>query len=684
MGHFTLLPTLIPKVLPERREVLSLFGEDPHPWTWPELLKAMRILIKENGVNIKFCFFIDGLDEFDGDHSELIDLLQEMVIHPHVKICASSRPWVIFEDVFKSRPNLMLQDLTYRDIHHYVDTKFRRNLGFVELEQREPEYAATLVDKISIKASGVFLWVRLVVDSLLAGLTNGDRVSDLQRRLEQLPQDLEDLFHKILDSLDPFYLEHASQLFQLVEAAFRSLSLLDLSFADEEDTELVFRYPVKPLSKRDNLSRAKTMKRRLNSRCKGLLEAAPTFSHQSVSAATETGKSENVDTSLISTFKIQYLHRSVRDFFGKPNVKNKLVAATNDAFNPYLGLCKSSIMQLKVLCPDRLELDHFWDCVMWSVEYAKQAELHSDEEQSRLLDEIDRASSKLAAAPSSVNGTFLEHYANYNGRFVRDGLLNPHWTQTRFYWIRESSFLHLAAMCNLHTYLDIKLSRGSSDVRISNMPSLLDSAVSLFDDFAGHVEKPLCSQSHLPVQTIKLLLNKGANPNEASNSLQNIIYEAKIDRRNSGKQAWVKVIELFIQHGADPEIDVGFQDLLSCGEVNEEDVKRLEAMLEDKRAKGPRPQTQILGEKRLSGGSARGQSKSMRSRLGKMVARILGSEPIVAPKPRSSYRTDPTESYLSRTRRSPSLAGALWGSASDLSLSDPRNLRSARISHKTK
>jgi len=158
-----------------------------------------------------------------------------------------------------------------------VNSKFDDNTGFSELERRESTYAKALKEKIGKKAAGVFLWVHLVVNSLLAGLMNGDRVSDLERRLELLPPDLDKLYQKMLGSVDPFYHSHASQLFQLVRAAFKPPTLLVLSYADEE-LNFPFKSKVHPLSKEDIILRADTMRRRLNSRCKGLLEIASTKS----------------------------------------------------------------------------------------------------------------------------------------------------------------------------------------------------------------------------------------------------------------------------------------------------------------------------------------------------------------------------------------------------------------------
>ena len=107
---------LIPRIFPERRESFNLFSYDHSKWTEPELGHAFRLLANEDLSEAKFCFFIDGLDKFGGDHTNLIDLLKDIGSSPHIKVCISSRPWVVFEDAFKHKPSLMLQDLTYSDI----------------------------------------------------------------------------------------------------------------------------------------------------------------------------------------------------------------------------------------------------------------------------------------------------------------------------------------------------------------------------------------------------------------------------------------------------------------------------------------------------------------------------------------------------------------------------------------
>ena len=256
---------LIPSISPTRWEALCLFGDDPRELTEQELYHMLRSVIKILTKSKKTCLFVDGLDELDGHHEDLICLFKDLIDNPNTKICVSSRPWIVFEDAFKHKPSLGLQDLIYPDIQLYVHSCLYDNPGFVQHAQREPAYADQLADNIIRKASGVFLWVNLVVASLLSGMGCGDRISDLQKRLEALPPDLELLYKKFLLSQDPFYLEHAAQLFTLVRESLVPPSLLLLSFADEEDPQFAIDYPIQSLSDVEISLRSDTMRRRLNS-----------------------------------------------------------------------------------------------------------------------------------------------------------------------------------------------------------------------------------------------------------------------------------------------------------------------------------------------------------------------------------------------------------------------------------
>ena len=63
------------------------------PWGRAELFKAFdRIKALHNTIHKRFCLFIDGLDEYEGEHSELVELLSSFAASPNIKLCLSSRP----------------------------------------------------------------------------------------------------------------------------------------------------------------------------------------------------------------------------------------------------------------------------------------------------------------------------------------------------------------------------------------------------------------------------------------------------------------------------------------------------------------------------------------------------------------------------------------------------------------
>jgi hypothetical protein len=168
---------------------------------------------------------------------------------------------------------LTLQDLTYHDIKQYISSLLYADTGFALLREREQSFANQLVENIVQKASGVFLWVRIVVSSLLSGLGSGDRVADLQKILNTLPPELEELYEKILLSLDPHYLEHAAQIFKLIQVERSPPNVLLFCYEDEsEECGTILNLPVKEVTPKEAKAIFETIRRRLNSRCKGFLE----------------------------------------------------------------------------------------------------------------------------------------------------------------------------------------------------------------------------------------------------------------------------------------------------------------------------------------------------------------------------------------------------------------------------
>ena len=274
---FSQCPEIMPQVISRRWELCSRTQYTHGDWTRAELLDAFAQLSNQDTLKKRFCFFIDGLDEYDGDHSEVVDLVQRFARSKDIKVCLSSRPWNVFIRAFGlgSHPKIHLEDLTQQDIKSYVQDTLGGNQLFCQLaEGKDFARCRKLEDSIVRRAQGVFLWVFLVVRSLMEGLTNADRITDLERRLQSLPTDLEAYFRHMLENIEEFYVQQTVQTFHVALQAVEPLSLMTYAMMDEleENPRYAIELPVQQMTTTDIESRCQDMKLRINARCKDLLQ----------------------------------------------------------------------------------------------------------------------------------------------------------------------------------------------------------------------------------------------------------------------------------------------------------------------------------------------------------------------------------------------------------------------------
>ncbi len=342
-------PNSIPVAVPKRWERALYSHSSSSDWTYTELVATLNSLISQPTLQMKFCFFIDGLDEYDGDHGNLIELMQQFTRSLNIKLCVSSRPWNVFEAAFGNCmcPRLYLEDLTREDIKRYVRDKLEGNNGFRKLRRSESENCEQLVNDIVQKAYGVFLWVFLTVRSLTSGLENADRIVDLQRRLDSLPSDLEEFFQHMLDTIDPNYSQQTAQTFQVALEAAEPLTLMTYFMLDElelnPDFALSLETQVMPGS--EIRSRHDDMKLRINARCKDLLQAKRIIRHVDESGPDLSAR-DNLPASF-SDYQVDFLHRTVRDFFHIKRIYDWVEAHVSRDFDYNQSLCAAFLAQIK-------------------------------------------------------------------------------------------------------------------------------------------------------------------------------------------------------------------------------------------------------------------------------------------------------------------------------------------------
>ncbi|KAJ9611389.1 hypothetical protein H2200_004573 [Cladophialophora chaetospira] len=313
-----------------RGMIRSLLDDRKLPdWTIAEIEDAFNTLLRTTADSYRLALFIDGLDELQGafqDHSMLVESMRRISQFAHVKLCVSSRPWPVFKSALSKGPMLRLECLTHGDISRYVHDKFYESHEFQSLWNAEPDLCSALVREVVDKAQGVFLWVYLVVQSLLQGLIEGDMLDELYLRLRKMPEDLDDFFRYIVMGIQHDYRPEAAALFKVVldveSPTVSSLSFLNQALKDSDFWRATEESIWQPLT-----LQISTMTRRIESRGKGLLEVV--------------NEGGNVHA-------VSFLHRTARDFLLAPSSQDVLGDYYPKDFSPNLFTCRAIVAQLKL------------------------------------------------------------------------------------------------------------------------------------------------------------------------------------------------------------------------------------------------------------------------------------------------------------------------------------------------
>jgi hypothetical protein len=508
------------------------------------LQKAFRFLAKQDIG--RTCLLIDGLDEYDGDAVDTIRLFRQ-ISSANIKLCLSSRPWVVFEEAFGQRPKLRLQDLTFVDVKIYVIDNLFSNRRMKALYATDPGEASQLVEEIVMKASGVFLWVMLVVRDLLKGLTNHDKIPALQQRIRALPSELRELYTTMLGQIEPRYLQESSRILQMMSLCRRlakdasvhqqlcstqSLCALGLSFVMEGENPLPEVQCLDFLTPKEVSERVFEVDCRLKVCCSGLLEVSSLdqayFKHQQ--------SQDGVVLQSYGNTHIQYLHRTVKDFVESPEMQDVFRRYTEGTrFDPYASLLTSSVFRVrKCIHPRSGVANWLTNIVEWCMMLAREHEMKTGRCEVEVLDELDRATSliwdqiKEWSANKTISSRVLTAYSI-----------------SSFEW--QDDFLSLATVYDLSMYLDARLGSAKQPQRAVTYPQYLEYAIGKSPITMPDVER-------VPdARTIKVLLQHGANPIQPwanSTLLEKVLDKVRLLKDNEDPALqWVPTLELLLMHG---------------------------------------------------------------------------------------------------------------------------------------
>jgi hypothetical protein len=353
---------LIETVVSEERWLTACTTESELQWSVPELKMAIEACVQRVSTTRKILILVDGLDELDGTDDDRHDMLDYLGRLPHLgplKLCLSSRPWNIFADYFQGLPQLQLQLFTRVDIEKYVRKSLSHSMRLQSSYLRNSGAGEKLVQTIVDKASGVFLWVRLVVQECVRGFRDGETIRTLERKVDSMPADLDGFFKRIISSIEPAYRSEASAFIQTALFCQQNpdvewpRGLLELTFLEADDADFAMRpsynFTELDLGDLDALEyRIDLGKRRLNSRCMGLLEWADSRLPLMFGLGNRTDSSKRLQT-LLST-EVNFLHRSLVDFLLTTDAQSILRQCTNGPFPAQRFLRSAMLTKVCAVC----------------------------------------------------------------------------------------------------------------------------------------------------------------------------------------------------------------------------------------------------------------------------------------------------------------------------------------------
>ncbi|KAH6609937.1 hypothetical protein Trco_003283 [Trichoderma cornu-damae] len=447
-------PALAPSAFPQLWEKLKTLTTKERvalrlDWPVADLLEAFQGAMDAAASQMNICLFIDGLDEFEGDHAAMVEFFKNLCLGERgrsTKICLSSRPWTVFQDAFGyAVPNLRLQDLTYEDMYRYARDRLRENVYIRRLLKREAAAGEGLIQQAVRKSDGVFLWVRLALKETIRKFDQDAGLAGLSEALQALPSELNELFHLLFfDRQGEAELSEAAVIFGLMDArevvadfirndAANALTVWELAFAlrgSDDDGAAINQDAQQQAAAGMASERCQTTTNLIFSRFSGLLGVRARRESGNGRGLRFVDRSNDVSEAVdAAEQRVTYIHRTVRDWFmEEPGVMDRLVDKTPPDFDAHLRLLRSYVLQMKNPLEEvehHRQLDEWWPGIALAMTHARHVQRDPRHLQRALVNEVDRTISWYwLSRPEDP----YDHWARYGlGPYRMFKLAAPMW-----------------------------------------------------------------------------------------------------------------------------------------------------------------------------------------------------------------------------------------------------------------
>ena len=290
------------------------------------------------------CLFIDGLDEYEGELYELVKLFlgisKRCGPQARHKVCLASRPEGPLVLGIEVCPGFRMQDYNAQGIVEYVWSMLDSRILPNEQDRR------VFSKLVARKAEGIFLWARFAVSEVISSFSRGENLDELNGRLDEVPLEMNEIYHKVFGRMSPNDRYDARLMFQLTcFAKGSSLSSNDLTLLQlKEAVSVANNRTVDPAHERGS-SELHRFRRTLRAKSGGLLEEI-----SMKPSGTSLGSEDRIESDIDDPgeFSIRLIHRTVKSYLNQNGWLLEL-QINNDSFSPHalwLNICCKHVQSI--------------------------------------------------------------------------------------------------------------------------------------------------------------------------------------------------------------------------------------------------------------------------------------------------------------------------------------------------
>jgi ankyrin repeat protein len=527
LGMFrTMLHQLLSQVPSASADFLSLCeekrrfqGDVCRDWEWrePELRRVLKSSLVSAAKTCSLVIFVDALDEAGEDSarsviSYLHEVNEQLLQSKHAtSICFACRHYPIVRT--SDGIQICVEDENFKDISAYALSELRRqirprdqNLGSDHLNELEK--------RISSKASGVFLWVYLVIPTIAKQYNEGRPLEEILKALEKAPSDLKTIYQHILGLVDPTFQMQTLHLMEWICFAESPLSLTELRFALAMDDSSIHPYQESAQESTGFVKSDMQMKDMIIGLSGGLAEVK--------------FHSEGRREFEREVYIVQFIHQSVNDFLLKDGFRLLNQSSAGNAIGQgHDRLAKSCINYLKLGEVERAASSSSLD------ESSLEADLpflrYSTESWSLHAEKAESWNISQSGLIQRFQWPTAQYFPNWIKLYRTIDRYESRCLQA------NTTLMHVAAASNLESIVTTMLD--------SNMP------LEAKDAEGNTVLHDAARWGHKKI--VHMLLNAGANVNASTN-------EGQTPLERAGARGHAEVVKLLLENGVEVNQNTGW------------------------------------------------------------------------------------------------------------------------------